>query len=185
MASSFPDPHDSAASAASRLPNWIVIGFIAGGAITAVVWGIFALVGRHGSLTILTEEDLDAAEERWIKNEPPNYDLDVVLEGARQGTIHVEVRDDEVTAMTIDGRAPTQRRTWDVWTVPGQFDMIRLDLENAERQPQEAFGVRERADVTLRVEFDQKLGYPRQYERLVSGGAGEIRWKVVRFATVE
>lgn len=176
---------DAVSEAAShflpRIPGWVVVGFFLGVVGTVVVWIIVTALANRGTLAVLTAEDLDAAELRWLDRGPPSYKLEVRLEGARQGSIVVEVREGEVTAMTIDGRPPSQRRTWDAWSVPGQFDMIHRDLENAADRPQEAFGVRERGQVTLRAEFDEQYGYPLHYERLVSGGAGEIRWSVTKF----
>ena len=51
-----------------------------------------------------------------------SYNIDLKLGGKTPGTVHVEVRNHEVTAMTRDGVTPSQRRTWDYWSVPEQFE---------------------------------------------------------------
>ena len=152
--------------------------------VTVIVWIVVAAVRNRDSLAFVTEQVLDQAEERWQQHGPASYDLDVASTGARKAEIHVEVRKGVVTAMTIDGHTPSQRRTWDVWSVPGQFDMIWDDLENA-KHPEQAFGVRDSSQVTLRGEFDEHYGYPKQYERITNGGVGEVRWRVVQFEAVE
>jgi hypothetical protein len=86
--------------------------------------------------------------------------------------------------MIRDGREPSQRRTWDVWTVAGQFDTLYRELElaeNPEREMQAPPGTRLR----LLAEFDPKLGYPRRYRRIVVGDAPSVTWDVTRFEAVD
>jgi hypothetical protein len=89
------------------------------------------------------------------------------------------VRNREVELETRDGRTPG-RWTWDTWSVPGLFDTLSQDLqiaENPEQQIQAAAGTTWR----LRSEFDAKLGIPRRYHRLVTGGGPEVYWRVMEF----
>jgi hypothetical protein len=126
----------------------------------------------------LTEAQLQAAMERWQKNGPASYDLDVELRGAQPGHVHVEVRQHEIENETRDGRTPG-RWTWDTWSVPGLFDTLSQDLgiaENPEGQIQAAQGTKWR----LQCEFDPQFGYPKQYHRLVTGGP-EVFWHVTAF----
>jgi hypothetical protein len=177
-------PHvaDSAAPApqpgGKRLPTLFVVGLLFVGLIVGliVVLQLFAVQ----RIPELTEPLLEAAQQRWKENGPASYDLDLEISGAQPGDVHVEVRDGEVTAMTRDGRAPEQRRTWYVWSVPGQFETIERELEMAadpEHEMQAAEGTRLR----LRAEFDPQYGYPRQFHRMVFGGGPEVYWRVTNF----
>jgi hypothetical protein len=128
----------------------------------------------------LTSETLAAAEMRWREHGPKSYTLDLKLGGVRPGNVHLEVRDGQVADMTRDGVTPSQRRTWDAWTVDSQFDMIETELAGA-AHPERAFGAPPDARVVQRADFDPQLGYPRKYERFVLGTALEISWETVDF----
>jgi hypothetical protein len=127
--------------------------------------------------------DYEAAVERWHRNGPASYDLDLELGGKRPGKIHVEVRNGEVIHMLRDGVEPSQRRTWDYWSVPGQLETIGQELEMA-TQPAKAFGAAGASEVVIWAEFDPHYGYPLQYDRVVLGADIEVHWKVTRFTVV-
>jgi uncharacterized protein DUF6174 len=131
----------------------------------------------------LTRALYDAAVERWEKNGPAGYDLDLELSGNRPGKIHVEVRRGEVVHMTRDGVEPRQQRTWDYWSVPGQFETIGQELDMAD-DPAASFGVPGASEVVMWAQFDGTYGYPRQYDRVVLGADIEVHWKVTRFHIV-
>ena len=141
----------------------IAVGIVA---LAAVLFSIF-----RGTTLRLTPQDFDAARERWRQQGPRDYDLTIAQTGARAGTIEVEVRDGEVTAMTVDGTTPSQRRTWYYWSVPGMFDVLERDLEAAEAE-----------QLLLRADFDPATGYPRRYERAMFRTRQQTQWEVVRFA---
>lgn len=128
----------------------------------------------------LTIEKLEAAEKLWQTKGPPSYDLDLVIEGAQPGIVHVEVRDGVTTAMQRDGRTPSQPRVWDVWTVPGTFDTIAREFQLAE-DPQHEMQAAAGARVELRARFDPTFGYPARFHRIVFGGGPEVFWKVTSF----
>jgi hypothetical protein len=132
--------------------------------------------GAKGTLPPLTQAEFDAAQKRWRENGPLDYDLRVVLSGSQTGTIHVEVRGGRTTAMTRDGVAPSQRRTWDVWAIPGQFDMIGVELAAAS-DPEADFGGAKGSQMIVRAEFDPHYGYPRKYQRIILGTPHEITWE--------
>ena len=135
-------------------------------------------------LPALSMAELTAAEKLWDENKLANYDLEIKIGGLRPGTVLVEVRDGEVTAMTRDGRAPKQRRTWDVWSVEGQFDTIRRELEMAANPRVEMQAGRD-TRLILRGSFDSKYGYPLRFRRMVTGGIQpEVYWEVTRFEAV-
>jgi hypothetical protein len=130
----------------------------------------------------LTAATLEAAIRRWHEHGPSSYDLDLEIAGKRAGRVHLEIRDGEPTAMTRDGRAPEQQRTWSAWTVEGQFDTIRTELDAA-TNPTKGFGAAVGAQIVQRARFDEALGYPLRYERFVLGADQDldIDWRVVRF----
>jgi hypothetical protein len=128
----------------------------------------------------LTAEALAEAQEKWNAIGPESYDLALEIGGNRPGTVHVEVRSGIVTAMTRDGHTPGQRRTWDVWSIPGQFDTIERELELAE-DPVGEMDLAPGTRLWLRCAFDPQLGYPRQFHRAVFGGGPEVYWEVTTF----
>ena len=128
----------------------------------------------------LTWAAYDAAVERWEKNAPADYDLDVEQSGNRSGKIHVEVRGGEVTRMTYNGIEPEQKRTWYYWSVLGQFDTIGQELEMA-RDPGAAFHDSSASHMVMWTEFDPEFGYPKKYDRAVLGADFEVHWRVTRF----
>ena len=168
----------SAHDRGSRRGLWIAIGIIAL-AVAAVLIGVKLLVNP---MPALTETRLVEAEELWQRAGPATYDMDLEIRGAQPGQVHIEVRNGEVTAMTRDGHTPP-RRTWDTWTVPGQFETLERELVMAEDPIHE---LETRAGTQLRVhtEFDSRYGYPRRYHRYVSGGGPEVPevfWQVTSF----
>ncbi len=171
-------PSRSARSAAGRRVFWF--STIAGALVTTfLVLLIWALAARSGAKQ-LTQADYEGALARWEKNGPASYNLDLELSGNRPGVIHVEVRDGQATRMTRDGVEPRQKRTWDYWTVPGQFDTIGEELEMA-RDPAKSYAVPGASRVVLWAEFDERYGFPKRFDRVVLGADLEVHWKVTRF----
>jgi hypothetical protein len=163
----------------------MILGLFAGLVLGAMLASaIFIYVNRTSTIPPLLDSDFQAAMARWEKNGPPSYNLDLTLTVDKPEPIHVEVRAGQVTRMTRDGRQPSQKRTWDAWSVPGQFDTIERELEMA-RDPATGFGVRGGRGV-LRAQFDQRLGYPRRYWRIVLGAPRDLQlqWTIDRFETV-
>ena len=165
---------------AAPLVGGIVLGIV--GAIVA--WfAVWAIAFREPAIPPLTPDALDTAMERWREAGPSGYDLEIRLSGARNAQIKVEVRDREATRVVRDGLLLDQKRLWDPWTVPGQFDTLEQELANAER-PDEAYHAPE-AQVVLRAAFDEALGYPRRFQRRVLGTRHAIQWEVTRFQVIE
>lgn len=160
------------------LPRIVLAGLIVAVVILALVVVLQVFVARR--IPELTEARLAEAQRRWEERGPASYDLDLVIKGAQPGTVHVEVRDGEVTTMTRDGRAPSQQRTWYVWSVPGQFEMIERELEMAE-DPEHEMQASADTQLWLRAEFDPEYGYPRQFHRIIFGGGPEVYWRVTKF----
>ena len=157
-----------------------MLGLVLGGgiAVLAIVAGLILFV--RGSTPLVTAESLDAAEQRWRQSGPTDYQMDLTLTGLQAGEIHIEVHHGEVTSMVRNGQTPKQRRTWDYWSVPNQFEMIRQDLESAQ-QPAQAFGASDRSQFVMRADFDPHYGYPIYYQRIVLGTPHDISWRVTRF----
>src|ERR1700744_5288115 len=131
--------------------------FVLGITVGALVSGLVALGAAwfllRDTTPLLTQAAYDAAVERWDAHGPASYDLDLTLEGNRPSQIHVEVRDHQVTHMIRDGVEPRQRRTWDVWSVPGQLDTIGQELEKA-ADPVEGFHAPPGSRMIQRAQFD-------------------------------
>lgn len=163
--------------------TWIAL--VVASAIVVALLGAFAIVllARRSLPPPITREDLDATEQRWLERGPQSYDVDLMLSGRQSGPIHVEVRDGLVTRMQRNGVVPSQRRTWDYWSVPNQFATIRQDFDSAEN-PLGGFGVAAGAEVDIRAEFDPEFGFPRRYYRTVSGTPYDVEWETTSFAPI-
>jgi hypothetical protein len=170
-----PASYDGVRLARIALTVAVLLGIVLGG-ILAVEWFV---VKR---LPELTPAALTAAEERWDERGPASYDLDLEIEGGQPGVVHVEVRDGITTAMQRDGRTPSQRRVWDVWSVPGMFDTIEREFDIA-ADPLHEMGAAIDTRVQLRAEFDNAYGYPARFHRITFGGGTEVYWKVTSFVT--
>lgn len=149
----------------------IVLGGAAAFALTLGVWLAF----RGERIPLLTSDALDAAQRRWQKLRPRDYDLDLEITGTRAGRVHVEVRDGRVHLMQRDGQTPAQSRTWDVWTVDGQFDTIADDQQRATQGE---------TNLILRGEFDAELGYPRRYQVSNLTARNDYGWRTTRLVPV-
>lgn len=131
-------------------------------------------------LPAMTEATLDAAEKRWAAAALPSYNVDLEIRGAEPGPVHVEVRNGEVVTMQRNGVTPDQRRVWDVWTVPGQFETLEREMQLA-ADPVHQMDAAPETRLSLQCEFDPVYGFPRQYHRLVYGGGPEVYWRTTKF----
>lgn len=159
-----------------------LIPSVLGAGTALVVTAVVAVWLLRDDTPPLTLSALEAAQTRWREHGPRDYDLDIQIAGKRAGRVHIEVRNGEPTAMTRDGLVPSQPRTWSMWTVEGQFDMIRIEFDAA-ANPAKGFGTASGAQIIQRARFDQELGYPLRYERFVMGTDHDldIDWRVVHF----
>jgi hypothetical protein len=152
------------------------------GAFVLIIGGVLLLlqlfVARN--LPEMTEAKFEAAQALWEKNGPASYDMDIDIKGAQPGKVHIEVRDKTPTAMTRDGIAPAERGAWDAWTVPGMFQTL-VDEFALHDDPNHKGQGEPGAEVWLRCEFDSRFGYPRTYQRLMTGGGPEVFWHVNKF----
>jgi Family of unknown function (DUF6174) len=152
-----------------------VLGSIAFALVSLVLALEFFVVER---IPLLTESELIAAKKRWQEHGPASYDMEIELRGAQPGHVQLSVRNRVVAAETRDGRVPKEH-TWETWTVPGMFNTLETDMEIAEN-PEQTIQAAAGTKWQLRCEFDPKLGIPRRYHRLASGGP-EVYWRVMRF----
>lgn len=164
----------------SSLVLGAVLGTMAAGLVAVVV--LITLV--RDNTPLLTQAEFDTAEDRWRMHGPKSYNLDLAIGGKRAGRVHVEVRNGEVTQMLRDGVEPRQKRTWDVWSVPGQFETIEIELDSA-ADPVAGFQAPLGSRVIQRAVFDPHYGYPRRYSRDVIGTDMEVAWETVKFEVVE
>jgi hypothetical protein len=179
---------------ASRRPSKlraVALGLISGATI-----GVFALVAlvafsRREPLPQITLADVDAAADRWTKNGPANYDLELEQTGVNPGVVHVEVRNGQVTAMTLNGHS-TRQHLWDDWSVPGMLAIIRRDVEvcmpDLDKKMHPRFADSQNPagaespipPVLPRGLFDPHDGHPLQYHRITPTGA-DANWQVTHF----
>ncbi len=176
-------PHAPAHRRARLRLSSLVVGILLGTFVALAVWLVILGVFFRDVLPEVTRSELDAAADRWQQNGPHSYNMDLVLSGRRAGTVHVEVRDGVVTAMTRDGKTPRQRRTWDYWSVPSQLDTIEQDLQSA-ANAEGGFGAPAGSKVVLRARFDHELGYPQRYQRFILDTPLDVEWRVTRFEVV-
>jgi Family of unknown function (DUF6174) len=127
----------------------------------------------------LTGKKLEEAQNLWDSAGPAGYEMDLEILRGRPGTVHIEVRNGEITAMARDGRTPAQH-TWRYWSVPGLFETVERELEMAE-DPVHEVGAAAGTRWKLRCEFDPAYGFPRRFHRHVSGGGQEVYWRVTSF----
>lgn len=149
-----------------------------------MILAIYALVNTVLSFDVmpnLTQEAFEAAEKKWLESGPRSYVLDIERKGAWPGIVHVEVEKGVTTAMTLNRKQPSDSRTWDVWAIPGLFDLIDREFEMAE-DPEQEMEASKGTRIILRATFDPKDGHPTGFQRAVRGGnAPEVFWKVINF----
>lgn len=184
MAASFPDESSQQQpSPPKRRWRGFVVGLVLGLAVVVILPAVWNAREGGRRRERLTRAAYDEASRRWDEQAPANYNLDVEVTGNRPGKIHVEVRDGQAVHMVRDGVEPRQRRTWYYWTVPGMLDTIGQELEKID-DPARGFGAPAGSEVILRAEFDETLGYPVSYSRVVAGQNLDMGWKVTDFETV-
>jgi len=170
-----PDTVSSDEPIAPRPHRVFPIGCMVAGALLGVLLVVFGTIAvrwvreQVDAPPLLTDAALEAAWKQWEANGPSNYDLDAIAIGIRAGSVHVEVRGGEVTAMTRDGVTPSQRRTWHYWSVDGLLETAELDLAAAG------------AELMVRAEFDDQFGYPKRYQRIPLDTQPNSGWEVTAF----
>ena len=158
----------------------VVAGAALGALLTVVAIVAVIAFARRDATPALSIESLAAGRERWQKNGPADYRLDVMVAGRQPGRFHVEVSGGEPTEVLRNDR-PLARRNWSYWTVPGLFDGVEHDIE-CSGDPTRGFGARPGSKAVLRAEFDSQLGFPRKFERLILGEPElDMTWHITRF----
>jgi hypothetical protein len=144
-----------------------------------VVAAIFFKMLMKERIPELSVAELERAEALWNGAGPTSYNMDLEILGARPGTVHVEVRNEEVIAMQRDGRTPPPH-TWRYWSVPGLFETLERELTMSE-DPIHEVGTSAGTIWQVRCEFDPAYGFPRRFHRYVSAGGPEVYWRVTTF----
>jgi len=170
-------------SSGLRYARWIIIALAA--ALGTFVLVIVVVGMRGGTMQPLSGDNLDKALQKWEKQAPQNYDIEIQVSGRQASRYHVEVRGGEPLRATRNGEPLTQRRTWWTWTAPGMFETLRADVRNMDKFAAGEKGV---PHLSVLVEFDSKYGFPRRYVRVESvkmGGNPEVSWQVTEFNVVD
>ena len=173
------DLRDAGAKRPRMKRSQIVTGALLGTVVTILVGVIVIVAINRNSLPMVTAERLETSKYLWRHSEIDSYHMSIDLQGAQPGTIEIEVEDGKPVSMLRDGVVPPQR-TWDVWTITGQFETIEKDLLNKE-SPLAAFRVEDPADVSIAAVFDSRTGIPRHYRRLVQGQPYTVEWIITEF----
>jgi hypothetical protein len=179
-----PSTDDSTAASRPRRRSLrasdLVAGAAAGGLITLLAIVGLVVVSRRQATATLTAESMHAAQQRWQKNAPSDYQMEITVTGRQPSHYDIDVEEGIPTAVLRNGRE-IARRNWTYWTVPGLFDVIEHDMECAE-DPTRGFGAQPGSTVVLRADFDPRLGYPRKFERLILGEPQlDMTWEVTTF----
>jgi hypothetical protein len=164
----------------------ISLRFVAGAIVLGTTLGLIAtivvlVVTSRGQPPRMISTDFEAARERWKQHGPANYQMDIRQSLGLTGEIHVEVRQGQVTAMTVNGE-PAEPRLWDNWSVPGLFEIIRIDLD---RNDAVATGPTQPVPVFQQAEFDADNGLPRVYRRTELAGGQTVEWQIVVFGPLK
>ncbi|MDP6059797.1 MAG: hypothetical protein QGH33_12940, partial [Pirellulaceae bacterium] len=117
---------------------------------------------------------------------PLDYDVTIEVAGRQSAVYHVEVRAGEVVVSTRNSMPLKQRRTQGTWSVPGMFNTMQSDVDNAEqhRLGTAAEGV---PQVYLLALFDPQYGYPQRYHRTELrkwANNSVVFWEVTQFDVV-
>ncbi len=163
-----------------RLRPRISLRFVAGSIILGTALGlaitvILLIVGSRGQPPRMTAEAFQAAKRRWSEFGPRSYDIDIQQSLGINGEIHIEVRSQRVTKMTVNN-TPAPPRSWDNWSVPGLFEIIGMDLDrnkSATNSPEIV--------VFQQAEFDPKSGLPRVYRRTDLASNQSVEWRITAF----
>lgn len=166
-----PGPH--AGTQRSRFPLPIVVGVILG-----IAFSLFLARRFFGdSSPELTSERLAEAQARWQKAQWKNYRVEVDVQSRQREQYAVEVRNGEPRQAWRNGRALTQTRVFDTWSVPGMFTTLADDLDVAHRGGDKANAG---AQLHLRCTFDVATGAPLRYRRIEWGNNFEILWQITK-----
>lgn len=157
-----------------------VVGLIGGAFVTSVIVGVVFIWLRLSDDPVYTDETMRDAQLRWTENGPADYDMTIIVTGRQPGEIHVEVRDGQATRVTRDHQQLTVADQMTPWTVPGMFDTVAQDAENAV-DAAEGVGDFATKEISQWVSFHQQFGYPQRYHRVIGGTPQEIRWEVTEF----
>lgn len=139
---------------------------------------VFVLLARR--MPPLTEEAFSAAQARWERSRPTDYEIEIEVTGRQPAIYRVSVEGGRPTAAFRNDVVLPQMRVWTTWTVEGMFSTIRSDLDAIARSKQ---GRSQSASLMVCAEFDERYGYPKRYLRIELGQVNDTSWIVRRFET--
>jgi hypothetical protein len=164
-----------------------MLGVLCGVGLTGGAFFLYLAATGEGRLTIITQETLHAAEEKWAATSVSSYHMKIEVRGRQPATYEVKVVDNRVTMALRNGKPlAQQQRTLKTWSVPGMFYTMSVDVENQTRHA-DGTAPPGMPNVRIRARFDEKHGYPRRYHRteFVKRGANPITsWQVTEFVVL-
>lgn len=127
----------------------------------------------------MTPERLSHAQDKWARQQPASYRIQISVEGRQPGVYETVVHDHQVIQSTFNNQPLTSRRTLATWSVEGMFRTLDYDVDTQanrrETDPQ----------LTLRAEFNAEFGYPERYHRIEWGSNNELMWTVTDFTPLD
>lgn len=160
-----------------------MLAVILGALLALATVAVFFVVFGVRRLPTIDQARFDAAQKLWNEKGPESYDIEVAVTEIEPAVYHVAVRSGQVKLATRNGSPLTQRRTLGVWSVPGMFTTISVDLKHATDPIEVSAG--NVNYVTPQGEFDPQYGYPARYRRIQWGADNEASWVVTKFTVVK
>lgn len=170
----------------TRGPYVLLVFFTLVAVAAIALWQV--AVSQRGKNPPLTIDRLEAAQQRWGEGQPDSYSLRIKLFGQHGGLLTVHVTDGSAE-LEADPPKILQVGTQDfwnpnAWTVDGMFVRLRRDLEiveNPEFLPPAGTAAPSHGYKTLRADFDEQLGYIRNYKRPQLDQLPALQWQVESF----
>ena len=135
-------------------------------------------------LPVISQERFDAAHRLWEEHGPKSYEIEVKVQGPQAAVYRVQIRHGELASATRNGEPLPLGRTRGIWSVPGMFSTIEIDLAHSGPSGNDETGVR-RMQVTPLGTFDPQYGYPSRYRRVEWGSPMEASWEVTFFRPLD
>ena len=167
---------------AKRRPWWMMLPYLLTiGVLAGLVILLFAI--REPTET-LTRAALDAAQDRWRQASVTDYDMEVTTtatDWVSAQRLSVRVRGGRV----VDIRTDTNAQIADpsAWSIDGWFDVLERELDMTEAgadSPTAGAG-----KTFLRVRFNERLGYPELFIRVIGGTNRSMETRVERFEVIK
>lgn len=175
-----PEAHAPSPPPPASIFRRVLLGVSAGLVLGLFVIFVWAILNRGTVSPKLTPEIFEAAQAKWKREQPQNYNIEIQVNGTQPATYYVEVRGGVAQLALRNGQPLRQMRTFSTWSVPGMFATMSRDVDALELRAA-GRGDKFTPDLNLRATFDPRYGYPARYRRLQYQSSVEVEWEVTRF----